>query len=144
MEKKIEYIFLVTQDQIKIKVDRRISQMSAVINDALGDNESSDLEDLEEGWPTVPCCLVNKEELDLIITYCSHFEFVKEFDTIPQPIPKGGFDNMGDWLKNDWERMFIQNIKMANLVRLLQSANYLNIPALIELCCATIACLFKD
>ena len=59
--------------------------MSAVINDALGDNESvSNFNESEDdSWPEVPCCLVNKEELDLIIEYCSHFNYVKEFDTIP-------------------------------------------------------------
>ena len=35
-------------------------------------------------------------------------------------------------------------MKVPNLVKLLQAANYLNIPALIELCCATIAGHYKD
>ena len=57
--------------------------MSAVINDALGDTENDNESIFEDGWPEVPCCLVNKEELDLIITYCSHFDYIKDFDTIP-------------------------------------------------------------
>ena len=41
--------------------------MSAVINDALGDTENDNESIFEDCWPEVPCCLVNKEELDLII-----------------------------------------------------------------------------
>ena len=40
MDKKVEYICLITKENEKVKVDRRISQMSLVINDALGDNEN--------------------------------------------------------------------------------------------------------
>ena len=93
--------------------------MSAVINDALGDTENDNESIFEDCWPEVPCCLVHKEELDLIICYCSHFNYVKDFDTIPQPIPRGGVENMSEWLKDEWEQKFIQNIKTPNLVKLL-------------------------
>ena len=76
-------IILISQEGERIQVDARIRQMSAVISDALGDESSSNDGNDNDEPIEVPCCLVNKEEIDLIVQYCSHFNYTKCFDNIP-------------------------------------------------------------
>ena len=87
--------------------------------------------------------MTNKRELDLIIEYCEHFNYDYGFDEIPIPIPVGGKENREQWLKDEWEREFIDRFELDELTQLLLAANYLNVPALFELCCAAFASLFK-
>ena len=48
-----------------------------------------------------------------------------------------------EFIKDEWERSFVESFTEDQLVDLLQAANYLNIPALFELCCAKIASEYK-
>ena len=58
--------------------------MSAVLNSAVDDMDFSNGE-----WPTVPCFMVNSTQINQIVEYCEHFNFIKDFESIPIPIPKG-------------------------------------------------------
>ena len=61
-------IELLTIDSVKIKVDKRIINMSRVLRDAV---EAEDCD--EEECPVVPCFEVHSDQLKLIIQYCEHF-----------------------------------------------------------------------
>ena len=54
-----------------IKVDRNITNMSKVLQDAI---EAADFEEGQE-WPLVPCFEVHSDQLKLIVEYCEHFKF---------------------------------------------------------------------
>ena len=96
--KNVFYIVLVSKEQEKVKIDRNIIRMSKVINDAVDevsvasqdagqpDNDGT-LEEDNVKWPEIPCMMVGIEELNRIKIYCEHFNFKKDFDDIPIPIP---------------------------------------------------------
>ena len=47
------------------------------------------------------------------------------------------------YITDAWERNFITALNLDDTCELLQAANYFNIPAIFELCCASIAAFFK-
>ena len=133
--------------------------MSKVINDAvcdedfpsdisevqsLTDNDDADAESENRAtWPEIPCFLVKREFIKLIVEYCEHFDYYRELDIIPMPIGKPGVDERHKWLEDQWSAEWIGKMKLHQLTQLLLAANYLNVPALIELCCATLASIYK-
>jgi len=78
--------------------------------------------------------------MELIVEYCKHFNFTKTATDIEKPLiskdPKV-------FIKDDWEREFIEKLDLDAKCELLMAANYFNISAIFELCCATIAAFFK-
>ena len=80
--------------------------MSKVINDAVCDEDfPSDIDDRmsdtenEEAdsmnqptWPEIPCFLVKREFIKMIVEYCEHFNYHRELDIIPMPIGKPGVE----------------------------------------------------
>jgi hypothetical protein len=51
-----------------------------------------------------------------------------------------------DFLKGptgDLEREFMRKFDLEKTIKLLEAANFMDIPALFELCCASIACEFR-
>ena len=49
-----------------------------------------------------------------------------------------------EFIKDEWERAFITKYDENMVIDILAAANYLNCPALFELCCAVVAAHFKD
>uniref|UniRef100_A0A7S3CRP8 Uncharacterized protein n=1 Tax=Strombidium rassoulzadegani TaxID=1082188 RepID=A0A7S3CRP8_9SPIT len=130
-------IIVVTRDSVKIKLDKRIGQMSEIIQNAIGDFDG-----LEETTEEIPLYMVDSKEMILIRDYCEHFNFNKpNFDScIPITVPEGKRDQ---WITDPWELNFIESLSLDELMQLLKAANYLNVPALLELCCASVASIFK-
>ena len=94
-----QYIILETRDQKQVKVSREITKMSATLNSAV---DEIDFENGNE--PVVPCFMVDSPQINLIVEYCSHFNFERDFDSIPIPIPKG---DKALWITDPWELNFI-------------------------------------
>ena len=140
MEKSVddqqEYFMVLTMDQQRIKVNRKITKMSQLLNDAADDVE------FEENEPEIPCYMVHSTQLHQIVAYCELFNYQKDIDSIPIPLPEHE-RNKGNWIKHQGEREFIETMTLEEICELLQAANYMNIPALFELCCASIASNFK-
>ena len=96
-----------------MKVSRDIIKMSKVLNDAIDEVSSQHtVEDAQEDdedakWPQIPCFMVGIIELRRIKVYCEHFNFNKNFDSIPIPLPSNGDK---DWMSDDWESNFIGSI----------------------------------
>ncbi len=57
------------------------------------------------------------------------------------PVPSG---DKSKWISDKWELEFIQKLDIKKLFLLLNATNYLNVPALFELCCASVASNFKN
>lgn len=87
--------------------------MSTVINDAIDEFDFPDAQSGEElnepEWPVIPCYLTNASQLRQIVEYCEHFNFEREFDNIPIPIPKG---DKAQWIKDKWELDFINQMEL--------------------------------
>ena len=47
------------------------------------------------------------------------------------------------WIDDAWELKFIESLTIPQLSKLLMACNYLNLPSLFELCCASMASAFK-
>ena len=113
--------------------------MCLVINDALGDFEIESYD--PSSPPEVPLYMVRAKEMILINKYCAHFDYNKpNFDNLPVPVPAGPKHT---WITDSWELGFVESLSLESLVELLHACNFLNVPALFELCCATIASMFK-
>ena len=85
--------------------------MSATLNSAVDD---MDFENGEE--PTVPCFMVDSVQIKLIVEYCTHYNFIRDFDSIPIPIPKG---DKAQWITDPWELNFISELNLEELSDLL-------------------------
>ena len=123
---------ITTKDAQEIEVSQDIRQMSKLIEESLMDNESETAE--------LKTNDVKAEEMNLIIEYCKHYEFKKTATDIEKPLVS---KDPKVFLKDDWEREFIDKLNLDAKCELLMAANYFIIPAIFELCCATIAAFFK-
>ena len=123
---------ITTKDGKITKVPQEIRQMSKLIDEALMDNSADDAE--------FNASDVMEKELNLVIEYCSHYNFAKKETDIEHPLPS---KDPKVFIKDVWERDFITKLDLDGKSELLMAANYFNIPALFELCCASIAAFFK-
>jgi hypothetical protein len=106
--------------------------MSVHINDMLDDKEDKTEEE-------VPLPTISSKYLRVIIEYCEHFSYNKN-PFIPYPLPS---NNLRDILDDPWELQFIQRYSLEEKLELLKAANYLNLAAIFELCCAAVGAEFK-
>ena len=106
--------------------------MSRLVNEALMDNC--------EEVAAITANNVNEKEMKLIIEYCQHHEFKKTASDIEAPLPS---KDPKIFIKDEWDRNFITKLDLDAQCELLMAANEFYIPALFELCCATIASFFK-
>ena len=83
---------------------------------------------------------VDLKEMQLIVEYCKHYDFKKTATDIEKPLKS---KDPKVFIKDDWERDFIEKLDLDARCELLMAANYFNIPAIFELCCAAIAAFFK-
>ena len=58
---------------------------------------------------------------------------------IPKPMPSANLSEVID----DWDVKFINSIELDNVFDLINAANYMDIPSLLDLSCAKIASLMK-
>ncbi|CDW74175.1 UNKNOWN [Stylonychia lemnae] len=131
MNRNSPKLTLVSMEGEKYQVDMMITDMSGLIRDMIEDNASYD-EDIE---------LRNIEGsyLQDIIQYCEHYNFEKQVD-IPRPLPSS---NLAQELKDQFEVQFIQKYDLDGTIKMIEYSNFLNIPAIFELACASVASLFK-
>lgn len=106
--------------------------MAKLIDEALMDNS--------EETPSLTLNEVSKKDLDLIVEYTTHYEFKKLKSDIVQPLVS---KDPKVFITDEWEREFIGKLDLDGWSELLMAANYLNVPPIFELCCASIAAHFK-
>ena len=99
--------------------------MSKLIDEALMDNGTENAD--------IVASDVDSKELNLIVQYCEKFKFEKTTSDIEHPLPS---KDPKVYIKNDWEREFALALDLDATCELLMAANYFNIPAIFELCCA--------
>ena len=83
---------------------------------------------------------MSTDHLKIFIAYCEHYNFSKKQTTIICPLISCQPE---EFIKDEWERAFITKYDQNTVINLLEAANYLNCPALFELCCAVVAAYFK-
>lgn len=106
--------------------------MSKMIDESLMDNDQEVVELSSND--------VALKEMQLIVDYCKHFNFAKIASDIEKPLTS---KDPKIFIKDDFERDFVEKLDLDSKCELLMAANYFNIPAIFELCCASIAAFFK-
>ena len=99
--------------------------------------EDNDDQEIDE----IPLTMINTQTLNAVVEYCTHFKFEKIKADIPFPFTS---NRPSEFIKDEQEAKFITQFNLDQVIQLLQAANFLNIPPLFELCCATIASEFKS
>jgi len=82
----------------------------------------------------------NVKNMELIKTYAELHEFQKKDTEIKHPLTSS---DPNVYIPDVKDRNFIGKLNLDEKCELLMAANYFNIPALFELCCASIAAYFK-
>ena len=124
-------ITLVSKQGEKFSVPQKIGVMSELIQGVI-ENDPDSLEEIPIN--------VSTDHLKIFIAYCEHYNFSKKQTTIIHPLIS---NQPEEFIKDEWERAFITKYDQNMVIDLLEAANYLNCPALFELCCAVIAADFK-
>ena len=106
--------------------------MSKLVEESLLDNADEKV-DIEANT-------VNEKEMKLIKEYCEHHKFAKKETDIDHPLVS---KDPKVYIKDDFDREFITKLDLDAQAELLMAANFFDIPALFELCCASIAAFFK-
>ena len=101
---------------------------------------SNMLEDQEDFSESIPLGKIHSKYIGKIIEYCEHYEFNKKETTILQPLVS---TVPSQFITDPWECEFICQFNEEELIDMIIASNYLNIPALFELCCAKVAAEYK-
>lgn len=125
------FVTIVSKSGDKFQVDTRIERMSELLENVIA-NDPDGTEDIPVNVPSGP--------LKAFLTYCEHYNYEKEKTTIVYPLVSSKPE---DFITDEWERSFIQQFDQTTILDLLEAANFLNCPALFELCCAMVAADFK-
>jgi len=113
-------------------------KLSKLVCDAVDDGDGDDDDD---GGPkkhiiNVSDDNVTSEVLDKVIEFCTHYqgEKMNEIGTFPDKEELQLTDLVQEWYAN-----FVSSLESRVLFQLLISANFLNIPPLLDLCCLAVA-----
>ena len=121
-------IILVSADNQKIEIDTESAQKSNLLKGLISDFN------------------VNKEPIQLpdikydilkkVVDYLTYYKDKNPKD-IPKPMPSANLSEVID----EWDVKFINSIELDNVFDLINAANYMDIPPLLDLACAKIASL---
>ena len=122
-------ITLISSDNQKIQIDSKIVEKSDFLKDKIENSNKN----IEINLPEI-----NYNTLQKIVQYLIHYK-EKEPQQIPKPLSSNNLSNVID----EWDINFIKNMDMNSIYDLINASNYLEIPSLLDLCCAYIITLIK-
>ena len=123
-----ENVKIVSSDGTEFEVERRIAEKSKLIKDLTE----------EAGDDDIALPNVGSKTLEKIIEFCKH-EDTNEYVFLEQPLQNTDLSQLVD----KWYADFI-DVEKTELFDIVMAANYLNIPALLDLASAKIASNIKD
>ena len=123
-------IVLVSSDNQKIEIDTESAQKSHLLKGLITDFNSQQ-EPIQ--LPDIKYDILKK-----VVEYLTYYKDKVPKD-IPKPMPSANLSEVID----EWDVNFINNIELDNVFDLINAANYMDIPSLLDLSCAKIASLMK-
>eukprot|EP00347_Sterkiella_histriomuscorum_P015683 403356090 len=120
---------LESKDKQIVEVDRRICQMSELINDTIEINQGTE--------EAIPIHEYSADTLKLVAQFCELAGYENK-DFVKRPVL-----DLVNVYKNEWETKFFEELSHEQLFELVEAANFLNMPKLVDGCCAKIAVIFK-
>ena len=123
-------ITLKSSDNQSFQIGTKAASRSKLINDILKDYQD------ESDFPLPE---VDGKTLKKIIAYLEHYK-----DSEPKEIPKPLKDSKLENVIEKWDADYILPIPKEECVSIINAANYMDIPSLLQLACAKIAALMMD
>ena len=123
-------LVLVSSDNQKIEIDSESAQKSHLLKGLLSDY-SNQQEPIH--LPDIKFDILKK-----VVEYLTYYKDKTPKD-IPKPMPSANLSEVID----EWDVNFINSIELDNVFDLINAANYMDIPSLLDLSCAKIASLMK-
>ncbi len=108
-------------------VDKRFSDMSRLVRDMLESNDNLD--------EIIPLEKFTSDQLRQVIEYCKSCDF-KDQNYVKTPVILGPNGDAQDVFYSDWEPEFFSKLSLSELIALVDIANFLDIPKLVDGCCA--------
>ncbi|KZS88431.1 E3 ubiquitin ligase SCF complex, Skp subunit [Sistotremastrum niveocremeum HHB9708] len=123
-------VLLVTSDNEQFTVEKKVAERSVLIKNML--------EDVGESDQPIPLPNVTSSVLKKVLEYCEHHK--------EEPLPVGD-DTQDDSRKrttdiSEWDQKFI-TVDQEMLFEIILAANYLDIKALLDVGCKTVANMIK-
>ena len=123
-------LILESSDNQKIEIDSESAKKSHLLEIYI--DISSNLQEPIK-LPDIKFDILKK-----IVEYLTHYKDKTPKD-IPKPMPSSNLNEVID----EWDVNFINSIELDNIFDLINAANYMDIPSLLDLSCAKIASLMK-
>ncbi|KAI9887672.1 MAG: hypothetical protein M1823_000536 [Watsoniomyces obsoletus] len=124
-------VTLMSSDNAEIKVDREVAERSVLIKNML-----EDIGDQGSGEP-IPIPNVNEAVLNKVIEWCQHHRH----DPPPPPEDESDARKKSSEIA-EWDQKFMQ-VDQEMLFEIILAANYLDIKALLDVGCKTVANMIK-
>ena len=123
-------LVLVSSDNQKIEIDSESAQKSHLLKGLMTDFNSSQ--------EPIPIPDIKADILKKVVEYLTYYKGKNPKD-IPKPMPSANLSEIID----EWDVKFINGIELDSVFDLINAANYMDIPSLLDLSCAKIASLLK-
>ena len=123
-------LVLVSSDNQKIEIDSESAQKSHLLKGLMTDFNSSQ--------EPIPIQDIKADILNKVVEYLTYYKGKNPKD-IPKPMPSANLSEIID----EWDVKFINGIELDSVFDLINAANYMDIPSLLDLSCAKIASLLK-
>jgi S-phase kinase-associated protein 1 len=123
---------LLASDGTGMTISTQAAQCSHLLNVAMDDG--ADQDDID----AIPLHNVERSVLRDVISFCEHYA-LEPFETIKKPLES---KDMHD-LVHEWYCTFLDK-PQTRIYEYVDAANFMDIPALLELTCASIAAAIKD
>jgi S-phase kinase-associated protein 1 len=123
-----QMVRVVTNDGESFSMPIRAASMSNILANMIG-------EDPEE---EIPLPNVDARTMAVVVEFCTH-ALADPPTSLPTPLP----GNRLEGLVQPWYVQFLAKFDSQQLAAVTRAANYLDIPSLLELCCAKIATFLR-
>ena len=94
--------------------------------------------DFNSSQEPIPIPDIKSDILNKVVEYLTYYKGKNPKD-IPKPMPSANLSEIID----EWDVKFINGIELDSVFDLINAANYMDIPSLLDLSCAKIASLLK-
>ena len=123
-------LVLVSSDNQKIEIDTESAQKSHLLKGLMTDFNSSQ--------EPIPIPDIKADILKKVVEYLTYYKGKNPKD-IPKPMSSANLSEIID----EWDVKFINGIELDSVFDLINAANYMDIPSLLDLSSAKIASLLK-
>lgn len=133
MTETIVKITLTAVDGYSVEIIREYLNVSGLLAGIVEDFDTSD--------PIPISQVMNKEYMDLLVEYLTNHAGNKDIKELDKPIKAN--KTLVEHGASEWDAKFINKLSIVQLQQLTNVANFLDMKALLDLCCAKFAMLIS-